>query len=477
MKKSYLSALTTALIIGAASTTFAAANPFSDVPAGHWAYDAVTKLASEGIIEGYGDGTFRGNRNITRYEMAQMVAKALSKIDYTLTNTEKAEIQRLLNTSSPNLSTAQRNAINKLNRGEDLNADEAAALRMLLYGTAAPPTSTSAPATHYSGPSRADLDKLASEFRDELDVLGVRVADLERNADFVKWGGKIEYAYDHVKDEDWSSGLTLELEPSAEVNDNWSANAKFTAEVDTRADVTTNAELERIWAEGDYGKFNVKLGRMELYTNESGLIWDDNFSGGQLEFGSNFKVNLLAGRLADDGIDIGDGADTTDLLGANMQYELENGIRIGGGYYYLKDKDFKTTDYSKKGNTDKANVWSANLGYNFAENFGVWGAYAQNTKADLEKSSWQAEVDYGTYDDAAEKGAWGVWAGYRRYGSNVSFIPTEDDTMRGTKGWFVGAGYAPFDNVGVTARYFDGKYLSEDKEKVKHFLGKIEFFF
>ncbi|WP_443868635.1 S-layer homology domain-containing protein, partial [Mitsuokella multacida] len=54
MKKTLVSALTTALVVGAASTTFAAANPFSDVPADHWAYDAVSQLAADGVIEGYG---------------------------------------------------------------------------------------------------------------------------------------------------------------------------------------------------------------------------------------------------------------------------------------------------------------------------------------------------------------------------------------------------------------------------------------
>ena len=70
MKKTLVSAITTALVVGAASTTFAAANPFSDVPADSWAYDAVTKLAQDGVINGYGDGTFRGDNTITRYEMA-----------------------------------------------------------------------------------------------------------------------------------------------------------------------------------------------------------------------------------------------------------------------------------------------------------------------------------------------------------------------------------------------------------------------
>ena len=54
MKKALVSALTTALVVGAVSTTFAAANPFADVPTDHWAYDAVSTLAADGVIEGYG---------------------------------------------------------------------------------------------------------------------------------------------------------------------------------------------------------------------------------------------------------------------------------------------------------------------------------------------------------------------------------------------------------------------------------------
>ena len=113
MKKTLVSAITTALVVGAASTTFAAANPFSDVPRDSWAYDAVTKLAKEGVINGYGDGTFRGDTNITRYEMAQMVAKAMAK-------------------------------------------------------------------DGVSAADKATIDKLAAEFADELNNLGVRVDNLEK---------------------------------------------------------------------------------------------------------------------------------------------------------------------------------------------------------------------------------------------------------------------------------------------------------
>ena len=76
MKKTLLLAMTIAMGITASAY---AANPFSDVPAGHWAYDAVNKLAAEGVVEGYPDGTYGGDRLMTRYEMAQIVAKAMAK--------------------------------------------------------------------------------------------------------------------------------------------------------------------------------------------------------------------------------------------------------------------------------------------------------------------------------------------------------------------------------------------------------------
>ena len=76
MKKSLLLAM--AMALGVTASAYAA-NPFSDVPAGHWAYDSISKLAAAGVIEGYGDDTFRGDRLMTRYEMAQIVAKAMAK--------------------------------------------------------------------------------------------------------------------------------------------------------------------------------------------------------------------------------------------------------------------------------------------------------------------------------------------------------------------------------------------------------------
>ncbi len=101
MKKRLLKvAVTTALAASMAVPAFA--NPFSDVPAKHWAYDAVNKLAQAGVVEGYGDGTFRGDKTVTRYEMAQIVANAMTK---SLNADQKATVDQLSKEFATELNT------------------------------------------------------------------------------------------------------------------------------------------------------------------------------------------------------------------------------------------------------------------------------------------------------------------------------------------------------------------------------------
>jgi hypothetical protein len=71
--------LAAALVIAMVAPAFA--QPFSDVPPSHWAYDAIAELSSQGIVQGFPDGTFRGNRAMTRFEMAVIVARLLARIE------------------------------------------------------------------------------------------------------------------------------------------------------------------------------------------------------------------------------------------------------------------------------------------------------------------------------------------------------------------------------------------------------------
>jgi hypothetical protein len=94
MKKSLIITLALVFVLGIAGTAFAAANPFVDVPAKHWSYEAVSKLVKAGIVDGYGDGTFRGDRTMTRYEMAVIVAKAMANEEKADAD-QKASIEKL----------------------------------------------------------------------------------------------------------------------------------------------------------------------------------------------------------------------------------------------------------------------------------------------------------------------------------------------------------------------------------------------
>ena len=310
MKKTLVSALTTALVVGAASTTFAAANPFSDVPADHWAYDAVSQLAADGVIEGYGDSTFRGDRNITRYEMAQMVARAMAKNDV-------------------------------------------------------------------SAATKAMIDKLAAEFADELNSLGVRVANLERNADMVKWNGKLEYTYTNdkykangvnsnkVKDDN----LLFRLEPSAEVNDHWHVNARIDGNFAMSEDLGNNNAgarandatlcLRRAWAQGDYKLFSVRFGKFVMYGNDS--INDTEMSGADVTIGNKNKLSgvIGGGRSSD----VFDGGVSRTFVGMGQNVAALNtaaAVRAAQGL---------------NANTETSSVFYAGVDYNKAENKGTWGAW------------------------------------------------------------------------------------------------------
>ena len=78
MKKILALAAVAALTAGVSAY---AANPFSDVTADDWAYQAVSDLSAQGVVEGYPDGTFKGEKNMTRYELAQIVARLMAKED------------------------------------------------------------------------------------------------------------------------------------------------------------------------------------------------------------------------------------------------------------------------------------------------------------------------------------------------------------------------------------------------------------
>jgi len=419
-KKTLVSAITAALVVGAASTTFAAANPFSDVPADSWAYDAVTTLAADGVIDGYPDGTYKGQNTMTRYEMAQIVARAMAKTDL-----EKAD--------------------------------------------------------------KALVDKLAAEFAEELDNLGVRVADLEKKSDNVKWGGELRYRYYDI-DRDSKAGdethnkVLFRLEPKAYIgNSGWTANARLDYEMNLSTDENNDGVVDRAYVEGPLFGATVTAGRTPVFTAQ-GLLFDDRISGGTVAFGSDeFKTTLAAGRYSEDDhfVDYkGNAKDiTAEYYGVQFDYTPNDNLALNAGYTALTGIDAKyKADYVLNADDNTANFWYAGGKYAFDKNVAFVGEYAQNTEANTEDQAWTAELQY-KGANPADAGSWGMYAGYRQIETFASIAPTYDDIIgAGYKGAVVGASYVPAENILATIEYFDGEETISGQDASK-FFANVDFFF
>ncbi len=94
--KKFVIAIAVVVMAAFAVPAFAAMNPFMDVPASHWAYDAVAQLASRGVISGYPDGAYKGAQPMTRYEMASALARALANVDMEKASKQDVEMLKKL---------------------------------------------------------------------------------------------------------------------------------------------------------------------------------------------------------------------------------------------------------------------------------------------------------------------------------------------------------------------------------------------
>lgn len=199
-------AICTALTVAFAVPAFA--NPFADVPRKHWAYDAVNKLAASGIVDGYGDGTFRGDKTVTRYEMAEIVSKAMNKV-----------------------STVEQKVI---------------------------------------------VDKLAVEFADELNSLGIKVDGIQKQLDNqIKFSGETRVQYDSETED---TTYRFRLGATGKINDNMKMNVRLsTADADgfdkTSLDDLGSPRIDRFNAETKAKNVDAVLGKQDLVLGK-GLLYN-----------------------------------------------------------------------------------------------------------------------------------------------------------------------------------------------------------
>ena len=386
-----------------------AANPFVDVPSDSWAYKSVVELADAGIIQGVDGSYFQGERNITRYEAAEMVAKAMAHMD-------KASVEQ-----------------------------------------------------------RALINKLADEYADELNNLGVRVSALENRVGNVKLSGDARIRFQHQvtssevstgykKDASWD--YRVRVRANAKVNDRTTVTYGISTDDINFADngaASDNGNIFTDDAKVDYNfggdHWNLSVGRTDTYIlggeNAYGFQYGDVFDRAELKYTNDHFAatagygKFKAGDTVEDAAVEGNG-----LLGVKTGYgELEGffgGGRAAGsavGVYY--------NDFNGINGFKADDLWGAYASLNF----GKWNALANYEKINNDVTNdpevWIGKLTYGSADSDA-RGSWDAWVEYINSdkgallgGATNSW--RDDSVLDNVKSWGVGIDYTLAKNVILTA--------------------------
>jgi len=401
MKKSLVLAM--AMALGVTASAYAA-NPFSDVPAGHWAYDSINKLAAAGVIEGYGDSTFGGDKLMTRYEMAQIVAKAMAK--------------------------------------------------------------------------GANVDKLAAEFADELDNLGVRVANLEKKADNVKITGNIRYNYADYDEDGYATGLRSRIWVKGQINDDWS----YTGMLQNVQNLKDNAgnedtKFQRAYVDGKIGGLAVEAGRLPLNLVD-GNLYDTRADGIVASYGKDVKVTGFYAKPTDQGKALNSAKlDPMYDLKASVEFDNVYGAKVDAkfgvvaataGYTVFQDgtlimgvdqKDVKELDDNK--------IWNAGVAFDLAKDLNLSANYMKSSEKYLTNDD-DAIVVGLSYAGAkaAKEGSFGVYGKYYDQARSTVVAHTMNGAYgnHGFKGYMVGANYTFAKNIVGAVEYYDLEDKLDDSD-------------
>ena len=396
MKKSLVLAM--AMALGVTASAYAA-NPFSDVPAGHWAYDAVNKLAAEGVVDGYPDGTYGGDKLMTRYEMAQIVAKAMAK--------------------------------------------------------------------------GANVDKLAAEFADELDSLGVRVANLEKKADNVKITGQIRASYRSGDNSAHESYLRTRLFLNGAINEDWTYTGRFqNRQYFDNESGDDSLDLNWAYVSGPIGGVKVEAGRQDFVKSD---VMDTRGDGVKLSYGDNVKVFGWAFKAAS--------SDWTnsnewnmDIFGdANSDGEADGALLEDNDRIYVAGVEAgigvvdAAVRYYKADNWRDNQIWEASVAGEIAKDLTLKGSYffgdSDQSRIDGDDSGYLVGLSY-RGAKASQPGSWGVYANYSDrpmstfleptlFAGGYGVFPSDMIDGDGYQGFDAGANVTLAKNIVAGVKYVD----------------------
>jgi len=411
MKKQTAMALAAVFAMSVAGTALAApANPFVDVPAKHWAYDSINKLAQAGVISGYGDGTFKGDKTLTRYEVATIVAKAMA-------NSDKADAA-----------------------------------------------------------TQKEIEALKAEFGTELNNLGVRVDNLEKNASNIKFTGEVRERYEYADDIDNAFLTRIRLKMEAKVADNVTFKGRISSESQWgNSDGNNTTKLDQAYITGKVAGLDYSFGRQPIWLGQ-GLIADTSSNNDGILITAGNDVKVTAGAFKKDDL---------NFYAGNIDAKLNDKLSLTASY--LKDK-----------NSEAYKTLSGGLNYTGLKNFTISGEYGQNDSdhansrnTDDAAKAWMAKVAYKGADRTQAK-SFGVWVGYRNAdaGFDREVLTTLDsgdtaatdmsaNTYRiadNIKGLEYGINYTVFKNGVLTVQYNDLE-TKDTKIDKKNMIAQLEYFF
>ena len=423
MKRQTALALAAVFSLSVAGTALAApANPFVDVPAKHWSYDSVNKLAQAGVISGYGDGTFKGDKTLTRYEMATIVAKAMANADKA-----DAETQKTI---------------------EALKAEYGTELANL--GVRVDNLEKNASKVKFTGEIRVRYDS-----QDEKGALtDDRTAEATR----------------------FRLNLTSNIADNVTFHGQYETNTSFGAE-----NSDNQSKLTQAYIAGKVGEVGYSFGRQPVWLGQ-GLISDINGNADGLFISGGKDVKVAVGGFKytgnpyfSDAIDF-----KKNFIAANVDAKVNSNLTLSASY--LKDDDGGLSvlgvPFSIAGDDNAYKTISYGLSYTGIKNFTISGEYGQNS-SDIAKDSndgskakaWMGKIKY-LGADPAKVGSLGVWVGYRNadaafdaanittldYGIADSSIGNADNA----KGAEFGVEYTVFRNGILTFQYNDLESKGED---------------
>lgn len=428
-KKILSAAVAMALAAGISGTAMAAEGSLADVPKDHWSYQAVDQLVKDGIIEGMPDGTYAGDRAISRYEMAVIVARATDKME-AANIADRALIEKMQAEYGSELKTLAGDV-------KDLKEQVGK--------------------VKFSGMFRATYD--SDKGRDAADQVA------RCNDRFY-----MDIHADYKVNEHWTAKF------QSETNHKYSEGHSNNVE-DAYGNPSSQGTIQRIWAEGNFDNGAwVDIGR-----KWRGLGYTNVLQGGEtdgVQAGIPIKGTGLTASAyywAHTGLN-----DKQSFYGVGTWGSIGHAVDINAAYQ--KTSVSKGENTSNDGTDAEAiarydNGFVVGAKVKAIKNVTLTGEYVQ-TNAETRNKAAEARIDYkGT--DLQAPGSFGVYARYFKIGE---FAGSADDEWgsrpAGNKGWMVGFKYVPSKNVEWHTLYSQQKKnFATDNFDRKLFRTEVDFHF